>query len=179
MKFVAERKGDKLAPIPKGDPLWKELEQAWIIKLGFTKPRTIVAFLARYYKMRKDAGRTDSSDPRFWLAEEEAAILAYVKERTGNELTRVPMRDPAWGNLEISWAERGFRTPRSAIAMYNKHVKLRRVQGVRPELCINSRSKREFILDATAKGNKKVKITYTPPFPPTTKVKKSHAISKA
>ena len=128
--FVKERTGDELAAVAPGDSLWADLAKRWkaLGKVkGFRTDRSVEAMYKRHHMLRKKAGRTDmlptgSKNP--WSAEEEKALLDFVKERKGDEMA--VMGDMgALKKLEEAWQSKGFDTARTANAMYLYHKRMR------------------------------------------------------
>ena len=64
-----------------------------------------------------------------WSAAEIAAVKAFVKTLTGDELGSLPERNSAWKDLERKWKRKGFSTTRTARSLGVKHRKLRKKAG--------------------------------------------------
>mmetsp|Transcript_7972 Transcript_7972/g.15893 ORF Transcript_7972/g.15893 Transcript_7972/m.15893 type:complete len:208 (+) Transcript_7972:153-776(+) len=60
-----------------------------------------------------------------WSPEELDALLSFVKLRKGRKLADVGRSDPVWSDLENGWEKR-FGTHRTAKAIGEKHIRLRR-----------------------------------------------------
>ena len=131
--FVKERTGDELAPVGLWDSLWADLAKRWkaLGKVkGFWTDRSALAMHTRHGLLRKKAGRTDRvpivghANP--WSAEEEKALLDFVKERKGDEMAFMGSK-VAFNKLKNAWKKsKGFDTARSANAMYLHHNKMRK-----------------------------------------------------
>ena len=124
--FVKGRTGDELAPIGQSDSLWVDLAKRWktLGKVkGFQTDRSAVGMYKRHLLLRRKAGRTDSppkgcKNP--WSAEEEKALLDFVKERKGDEMAAMWSK-VAFKDLEEAWQSKGFDTARNARAMSHHH----------------------------------------------------------
>ena len=122
--FVKERTGDELAPVGLWDSLWADLAKRWkaLGKVkGFRTDRSASGMYRKHRKLRKKAGRVDScarvsGRTDIWSAEEEKALLDFVKERKGDEMT-VMGSEVAFKDLEEAWQTKGFDTARTAKAM--------------------------------------------------------------
>ena len=133
--FVKERTGDELAPIGQKDSLWADLAKRWkaLGKVkGFRTDRSAKGMYDRHCKFRKKAGRVDSAPVRSdsWSAEEEKALLDFVKERKGDEMAGCGKA--FFKDLEEAWQSKGFDTARTAKAMQMKHSKMWRKRAKQP-----------------------------------------------
>ena len=136
--FVKERTGneltpgDELAPLGPAERLWTDLAKLWPLvgkANGFRTGRTKCTIYNRHYRLRKMAGRVDVPEPRrkLWSAEEEKALLAFVKEHKGDEMASCS--EIVFQVLE----ERGFSNARTAAAMCAKHLEMRHERGYGPK----------------------------------------------
>ena len=77
---------------------------------------------------RKKAGRVDNLQGgfNFWSAEEEKALLAFVKERKGKEMAHCGRGDDIFKDLEKEWQSMDLGTTRTAYALYMRHWDIRR-----------------------------------------------------
>ena len=71
-----------------------------------------------------------------WSAAEEEVLLSFLKERKGDELAIIGLRDDVWLELEKTWQAlgnvKGFSTSRTVIAMWKKYCKLRKNRAKQP-----------------------------------------------
>ena len=130
--FVKERTGDELAPVGPWNSAWADLAKRWkaLGKVkGFQTDRSVEAMYGRLRYLRKKAGRVDSlpvGSKNPWSAEEEKALLDFVKERKGDEMAFMGSK-VAFNKLKNAWKKsKGFDTARSANAMYLHHNKMRK-----------------------------------------------------
>ena len=136
--FVKERAGDELAPVRMMDSFWADLVKRWkaLGKVkGFRTDRNALGMYKRHHKLRKKAGRVDSLPKgckRAWSAEEEKALLDFVKERKGDEMAAMWSKLKAFKDLEEAWQSKGFDTARTAGGMYHKHDRMRRKRAEQP-----------------------------------------------
>ena len=136
--LVKERTGDELAPVAPGDSAWADLVTRWMalgkVK-GFRTNRSFEAMYKRHLRFRRKAGREDScpngGDRNPWSAEEEKALLGFVKERKGNEMAAL-CGEVFFKDLEKAWQSKGFDTARTANAMYEKHNRMREKRAEQP-----------------------------------------------
>ena len=133
--YVKECTGDELTPLGNKDSLWVDLARRWEalgnIK-GFRTNRSDRVMYERHRRLRKKAGVVVKLPPcssrarsDFWSAEEEKALLAFVKERKGDEMAGM-CSGGAFKELETDWQSKGFDTARSAVAMYVRHNRMRK-----------------------------------------------------
>jgi len=103
--FVKEHKGDALAPL--GVHAWADLAERWkaLGKVkGFQTDRYANTMYERHHYLRRMAGRTDSAPvyhKNEWSAEEVKKLLAYVKERKGDEMAECTAA--GFKDLEKAW----------------------------------------------------------------------------
>jgi len=134
--FVKERTGDELAPVGNTDSLWADLAKRWkaLGKVkGFQTDRSAKGMYRRHYYLRKKAGRVDSL-PRGvnpWSAEEERALLDFVKERKGDEMA-ARCGEVFFKDLETAWQSKGFDIARTAYAMRLHHDIIRKKRAEQP-----------------------------------------------
>mmetsp|Transcript_29500 Transcript_29500/g.58783 ORF Transcript_29500/g.58783 Transcript_29500/m.58783 type:complete len:254 (-) Transcript_29500:69-830(-) len=128
--LVKERTGDELAPVGLKDAVWADLVKRWegLGKAkGFRTDRSAEVMYHRHLKLRRKAGRTDSapSMPFAWSEEEEKALLAFAKERKGDEMAAMGSKS-AFNDLAKVWQQsKGFNTARTAAAMAQHHCVMR------------------------------------------------------
>ena len=125
--FVKTRTGDKLGELGERNSAWEVLEREWKAK-SFSMTRTARLLAGKHLKLRQKASKTSNYSVK-WSDAEEKALLAFVKDRKGDKFATLGDKNSLWEVLEREWKEKGFGTTRKAVALGNKHAKLRRKAG--------------------------------------------------
>ena len=128
LAFVKDRKGNESGELGLKNSAWNDLEREWPGK-GFTTARTATALGYKYYGLRRKAGKPMVG--AHWSDAEEKALLAFVKNRKGDEFASLGPKNIVWEDLERKWKEEGFATTRTAYALGQKHMKLRRKRAAK------------------------------------------------
>ena len=128
--FVKKHAGDESGNLQSAGKTWRDIEGEWeslSVAGGFTTTLTADWLRQKHIKLRRKA--VEVFVP--WSDVEEKAVLAFIKDRTGNEFASLWCRNPAWKDLEREWPGKGFGTARTTIALGRKYYELRQKASIK------------------------------------------------